>query len=298
MAWTAPKTWTTGELVTAALANQQWRDNFLETAPAKATAAGDVFVATAANAIKRLALGAAKKLLGVNSGATDVEWGPAYDTAAAANTIIQRDAAGRAQVVAPSASGDVALKSTVDDHINDATAAHAGSAISNTPAGSIAATTVQAAIDELDTEKIAIPGSSAQGDVLYRDATGWTRLAAGTSGQLLKTQGAGANPLWATLAAAQIATGSYTGDGTDARTITVGFTPKLVIVSWAGGPGMHFGHHSNGIYGAEIYGSAAVASNNDGLRPDVTTNGFLVNYNAGSGHLNSSGYTYYWTAIG
>ena len=36
-----------------------------------------------------------------------------------------------------------------------------------------------------------------QGDVLYRDSSGLARLAAGTSGQFLKTQGAGANPVWA-----------------------------------------------------------------------------------------------------
>jgi hypothetical protein len=39
--------------------------------------------------------------------------------------------------------------------------------------------------------------SSAQGDVMIRDGSGWTRLAAGTSGQFLKTQGAGANAAWA-----------------------------------------------------------------------------------------------------
>ena len=36
-----------------------------------------------------------------------------------------------------------------------------------------------------------------QGDILYRDGSGLARLAAGTSGQFLKTQGAGANPVWA-----------------------------------------------------------------------------------------------------
>ncbi len=41
-------------------------------------------------------------------------------------------------------------------------------------------------------------GSAAQGDVLYRGAATWTRLGAGTSGQFLQTQGAGANPVWAT----------------------------------------------------------------------------------------------------
>lgn len=45
------------------------------------------------------------------------------------------------------------------------------------------------------------PASQAQGDVLYRGASGWERLAAGTSGQFLKTQGAGANPVWDTVSA-------------------------------------------------------------------------------------------------
>lgn len=39
-------------------------------------------------------------------------------------------------------------------------------------------------------------GSAAQGDILYRAAVGWARLAAGTSGQFLKTLGAGQNPSW------------------------------------------------------------------------------------------------------
>jgi hypothetical protein len=40
-------------------------------------------------------------------------------------------------------------------------------------------------------------GSAAQGDILYRGAAGWARLAAGTSGHFLQTLGAGANPQWA-----------------------------------------------------------------------------------------------------
>jgi hypothetical protein len=42
-------------------------------------------------------------------------------------------------------------------------------------------------------------GSAAQGDLLYRGASGWLRLGAGTSGQFLKTQGAAAAPIWATI---------------------------------------------------------------------------------------------------
>jgi hypothetical protein len=43
---------------------------------------------------------------------------------------------------------------------------------------------------------ISKPTSSTQGDILYRGATSWDRLAAGTSGYFLKTQGSGANPTW------------------------------------------------------------------------------------------------------
>jgi len=39
--------------------------------------------------------------------------------------------------------------------------------------------------------------SAAQGDVLYHNGTSYVRLAAGTSGQVLQTTGAGANPAWA-----------------------------------------------------------------------------------------------------
>lgn len=39
--------------------------------------------------------------------------------------------------------------------------------------------------------------SAAQGDILYFNGTTWTRLAAGNSGEFLKTLGAGANPSWA-----------------------------------------------------------------------------------------------------
>jgi len=35
-----------------------------------------------------------------------------------------------------------------------------------------------------------------QGDVVYYNGTDWTRLAAGTSGQFLKTNGSGGNPVW------------------------------------------------------------------------------------------------------
>lgn len=39
-------------------------------------------------------------------------------------------------------------------------------------------------------------GSSAQGDIAYRGASGWALLPAGANGEALLTQGAGANPQW------------------------------------------------------------------------------------------------------
>ncbi|MFA4844809.1 MAG: hypothetical protein WC632_07690, partial [Candidatus Margulisiibacteriota bacterium] len=40
-------------------------------------------------------------------------------------------------------------------------------------------------------------GSQAKGDVIYYDGTNWTRLPAGTAGQVLQTGGTAANPSWA-----------------------------------------------------------------------------------------------------
>jgi hypothetical protein len=58
--------------------------------------------------------------------------------------------------------------------------------------------------------------SEAQGDILYRNATVWTRLAAGTSGQVLKTQGAAANPIWSDHTwANSLAQGRTTGTGSN-----------------------------------------------------------------------------------
>lgn len=53
MAWTNPRNWTTGELVTAALLNEQWRDNINELRYGHIRVAN----ATARNAIPNLAAG-------------------------------------------------------------------------------------------------------------------------------------------------------------------------------------------------------------------------------------------------
>jgi hypothetical protein len=57
-------------------------------------------------------------------------------------------------------------------------------------------------------------GSAAQGDLLYRGATGWARLAAGTSGLVLTTQGASANPVWGSVPSASGGAMSLVGTAT------------------------------------------------------------------------------------
>lgn len=82
------------------------------------------------------------------------------------------------------------------------TSGGAGVAPSWTSLGALAAlntvNTAQIADNSVNGAKIAL-GSDAQGDVMYYNGTDWARLAAGTNGQYLQTQGAGANPLWSSI---------------------------------------------------------------------------------------------------
>lgn len=73
---------------------------------------------------------------------------------------------------------DTTAVAAVNTHVTNPTGAHAASAISNTPAGNISATTVQAAINELDTEKLAATATVTASNGIT--ATG-TSLASGIS---------------------------------------------------------------------------------------------------------------------
>lgn len=52
--------------------------------------------------------------------------------------------------------------------------------------------------EELTTSQVLDFISSTQGTVLYRNATNWVALSPGTSGDMLTTNGPGANPSWTT----------------------------------------------------------------------------------------------------
>lgn len=54
---------------------------------------------------------------------------------------------------------------------------------------------------------------SAQGDMLYRNASSWTVLAPGSSGQVLQSGGSSGNPSWATISATVTATAPLSASG-------------------------------------------------------------------------------------
>lgn len=67
MAWTSPATYVTGTILQASQLNLI-RDNLLATGPAVVTTAGDLVVATGANALARLGIGATADVLQVVAG--------------------------------------------------------------------------------------------------------------------------------------------------------------------------------------------------------------------------------------
>ncbi|MGE5589193.1 MAG: hypothetical protein ACM3ZA_00980 [Bacillota bacterium] len=86
--------------------------------------------------------------------------------------------------------------SELDAHLNDAAAAHPASAISVAPAGSIASTDVQAALQELDSEKLPTTGKAADSAKL----NGYVQNTAAVAGTIPVRDAAGK------------VTGSITGD--------------------------------------------------------------------------------------
>ena len=91
-----------------------------------------------------------------------------------------------------------------------------------------------------------------QGDIVYRDGSGLARLGAGTSGYYLKTQGTGANPVWAEAGGGDYvqlakgsqtsATGSLVVDGYFSSTYKV---YDLIINDWIPSSADHFAMRIN-----------------------------------------------------
>ena len=122
-----------------------------------------------------------------------------------------------------------------------------------------------------------------QGDVLYRDGSGLQRLAAGTNGQFLKTQGTGANPVWATNTAgvAQVVMGEkldttvanssfYTAIPNLSATITPSSTSSKILVdcrlSLTGQHGDGMGSQIQRSIGGGGYSAIGIADANGSRR--------------------------------
>lgn len=102
------------------------------------------------------------------------------------------------------------------------------------PTGTIVGTTdTQTLTNKTLTSPVINVGSDAQGDVYYRNGSGvFSRLAPGTSGQFLQTQGAGANPQWAAAsgAIALISSGSITNQATLEFTGLTGYVNFSILI--------------------------------------------------------------------
>jgi hypothetical protein len=88
-------------------------------------------------------------------------------------------------------AGKIAASAVVAGNLAASAVLAGNLAASAIVAGNLSASSVDATANSFFTP------SQAQGDILYRGASAWARLGAGTSGQFLKTQGAGQNPVWA-----------------------------------------------------------------------------------------------------
>jgi hypothetical protein len=165
----------------------------------------------------------------------------------------------------------------------------ANDAVSNAKLANMTASTIKARItgstgdpeDATFTQVLDLVGSATYGDILYRDSSSWARLPAGTSGNYLKTQGAGAAPTWATvsasgggstnlwLAASQWIPRTTTGAGIDSRELTTNNYDELLFdagtAEFAQALAVMPSNYNNGTLTARFYwtGSGALDATDD-----------------------------------
>ena len=88
---------------------------------------------------------------------------PVINTSISGTVFLDED--NMASDAADKVASQQSIKAYVDAHTGDSSDAHAASAITNTPAGDIVATDVQAALNELDTDKLAKAGGTMTGTI-------------------------------------------------------------------------------------------------------------------------------------
>ena len=141
-----------------------------------------------------------------------------------------------------SATGDIAWTSAAFDGSGNVTGA--------APLSDDAVTTAKIADNQVTGAKIAM-GSDAQGDILYYDGTDYVRLGAGTSGQVLQSGGAGANPSWVDQTAQNpsVPQVDFKDSGTSGTfTVPSGVTRVKVSAQGAGGTGFSSSWSSSSSY--------------------------------------------------
>ena len=94
-----------------------------------------------------------------------------------------------------------------------------GSIANNTLLGNVSGSTANPTANTLSSY-IDSAISSTQGSLLYRNASSWVALAPSTAGQVLSTNGSGANPSWLTIAGTGTVTSVGTGTGLTGGPIT------------------------------------------------------------------------------
>lgn len=195
MAWTTPRTWTTGEIVTAALLDTHLRDNLNVTAPAVMTAQGDLLYASAANAPARLAKDANSTRSLTNTGTNN---NPAWAQVALATGVSGTLPVGNGGTGATSLDDKAVLIS--QDSGTDTV-------------GSVALTT--------------------SGQIIIGGSSGPTAATITAGSNITITNGDGSISIAASVSSStQFATGSYTGNGGTSNAITgVGFQPKLLHIT-------------------------------------------------------------------
>lgn len=138
--------------------------------------------------------------------------------------------------------------------------------------------------------------SIAQGDIFFRGASAIERLAAGTSGYILKTQGAGANPVWGAGIGAN--TGTYSGDDSANRAIAHGLsaTPKLVIITRDATAASELGIIITAAF-VHYWDTAGGGSAGLAVTAPDGTNFYVGNATSYPRSMNGSGRNYQWAAM-
>jgi len=140
-------------------------------------------------------------------------------------------------------------------------------------------TTLSAALDS--------SAGSTQGSILYRSATGWTQLGPGTPGQVLQTQGSGANPLWAIVAGSGTVTSVATGTGLTGGPITSSGTISIANTSVT--PAAYGSSSAVGTFNVNAQGQITSA-NSTTIDAITLTTGSITSAPVGSNDLVNKSY--------